>query len=76
MPFPLTFLVEKNCACPTYRNLPLVDIYPYIMQSSGLKTQALKRFYRPLITLPKKLFSFPSNLSHTAGAKARSVFDR
>jgi hypothetical protein len=23
MPFPLTFLVEKNCACPTYQNRSL-----------------------------------------------------
>jgi hypothetical protein len=22
MPFPLTFLVEKNCACPTYQTDP------------------------------------------------------
>jgi hypothetical protein len=25
MPFPLTFLVEKNCACPTYQTRSLVQ---------------------------------------------------
>jgi hypothetical protein len=41
MPFPLTFLVEKNSCLP---DLPKTDpwstetkIYPYIMQSKGLK---------------------------------------
>jgi len=59
MPFPLTFLVEKNFACPTYHNpnpglTNLILTYLYIMQSNGVKTQAPKRFYKPLITLPKK----------------------
>jgi len=30
------------------------------MQSKGLKTKALKRFYKPLITLPKERLAVPS----------------
>jgi hypothetical protein len=33
----------------------LIVTYLYIMQSKGLKTQAQKRFCKPLITLPKEL---------------------
>jgi hypothetical protein len=53
MPFPLTFAVEKNVPCPTYRTL--VQPNSYIMQSRGRETQVQKRFFNPLITLPKEL---------------------
>src|SRR5580692_8960924 len=41
---------------PKNRSLEQRKAIFMIMQSTALKTQALKRFYRPLITLPKKLF--------------------
>jgi hypothetical protein len=45
--------------CPPYSML----IDPYIMQSKGPKTQALKRFCKPLITLPKERLSSVINSS-------------
>ena len=65
MPFPLTFVAEKNLARSTYRTDPetlLTSLYPYIMQSKGLKAQAPKRFCKSLITLPKKRLSSPCNM--------------
>jgi len=54
MPFPLTFLAEKELACPTLPcAVPGELPYSYIMQSKGCETQVPKRFSHPLITLPK-----------------------
>src|ERR1700731_4718794 len=54
MPFPLTFLARRTFAGPTCRTTSLLTLIPYIMQSKGLNSQVLKRFYKPLITLPKE----------------------
>jgi hypothetical protein len=54
MPFPLTFLAEKELACPTLPCAAPGELpYSYIMQSKGWETQAEKRIPYPLITLPK-----------------------
>jgi len=56
MPFPLTFLAGRTCL-PDLPNPVLIldDLYSIaIMQSRVRKTKVLKRFYKPLITLPKE----------------------
>jgi hypothetical protein len=60
MPLPLTFPAEKNVPCPTYQTCFVKSRFTkpwvlpdYIMQSLGRETQAQKRFFNPLITLPK-----------------------
>jgi hypothetical protein len=61
MPLPLTFPVEKNVPCPTYQSFiktRFIETWAFadsIMQSWGRETQAQKRFFKPLITLPKEL---------------------
>src|ERR1700680_910494 len=52
--FPLTFLARRTFAGPTCRTTSQLTLIPYIMQSKGLNSQVLKRFYKPLITLPKE----------------------
>jgi len=48
MPFPLTFLAEKELACPTLPfAVPGELPYSYIMQSKGHETQAEKRIPIP-----------------------------
>ena len=72
MPFPLTFLVEKNSVARPTKPDPESDLIVFylilslIMQSKGLETQALKRFYKPLITLPKERLPIPSTVQPCA----------
>jgi len=55
MPFPLTFLAEKELACPTYPKPNPGELpYSYIMQSKRRETQVPKWSSHPLITLPKE----------------------
>jgi hypothetical protein len=43
MPFPLTFLAEKELACPTYQNPSLVNYLDfYIISQSGAKPKLRK----------------------------------
>jgi len=56
MPSPLTFLAGRTCS-PDLPNPSLSPDYLYsiaIMQSRARKTKVLKRFCKPLITLPKE----------------------
>jgi hypothetical protein len=62
MPFPLAFLAGKTLSArptePDPSSFPPYSIA--IMQSKGLKTKVLKRFFKPLITLPKERLPYPS----------------
>jgi len=59
MPFPLTFLAEKELACPTYPNrIPGEQPYSYSLSTlcseKGLEPKHGNDSLNPLITLPKE----------------------
>ena len=77
MPFPLTFLAEKELACPTLPcAVPGELPYSYIMQSKGWETQAEKRTPIPFDHVTEGTHEHPQGLKpplYIRGGTAEAV---